>query len=97
MTKTEITRAECRCEFDIHLDGSVLADTYKAYVTGFRTHLAIDSPAPAEAIARVIRLAKRSCFAEQLVANPVPLESTYEVNGKPLEAIDLSDRTEPQK
>ncbi len=85
MTKTEITKAECRCDLDVYLDGSVLKGTYAAHVAGFRTHLILESPAPPEAIARVIRLAKQSCFAEQLILHAVPIESTYELNGEKTE------------
>lgn len=89
MLKKEITHAECHCEFDIHQEGSVLADTYRSVAKEFRTHISIDSPESAADVARIIRLAKRSCFAEQLIPNAVPLVSTYTVNGSSTE-VDLS-------
>lgn len=66
-------------------DGSVLQDTVQAHVTEFRTHLSVDSPEPDAEIERVLRLAKRTCYAEQLVRHGVPLKSTYQVNGEPRE------------
>jgi hypothetical protein len=85
MTKTKVEHAECRAEFDIVQEGSILRDTAHSAVTGFRTHLSIRSDEPAERIERVIRLAKQLCFAEQLVVSPVPLTSTFTVNGNPFE------------
>lgn len=89
MLKKKITHAGCHCEFDIHQEGSVLRNTYRSVAKEFRTHLSIDSPESEADIARIIRLAKRSCFAEQLITNAVPLMSTYTVNGNPME-VDLS-------
>lgn len=74
---------------DVYLEGSVLNDTYHSGVREFRTHFTIDSPESETDIARIIRLAKRSCFAEQLIPNPVTLQSTYTVNGSPME-VDVS-------
>ena len=88
MTKIKITKAECRCEFDAYVKGSVLKNTVQSGVTAFRTHLKIESPEPDEVVARIIRLAKRGCYAEQLVTTAVPLQSTYTLNGKSFE-IDL--------
>ena len=40
---------------------------------------------------KIVRAAKRGCYAEQLIQHPVPIVSTYVLNGKP-GTIDLSDR-----
>ena len=85
MLKKRIDKARVRCEFDFFLDGSVLADTVCSGVTEFRSFLEIDSPEPEDVVARIIRTAKRGCYAEQLVQTPVPLVSTYTVNGRPFE------------
>lgn len=89
MTRKRIERAECHCEFDVYQTGSVLQGTVETGVKEFRTHLIIDSPEPDADIERIIRLAKRGCFAEQLVVNSVPLRSSYTVNGAPHE-VDLA-------
>ena len=86
MTKTKIDHAECRCEFDIRQTGSIIRDTAASDVLAFRTHLSVESSEPLERIARVIRLAKRTCFAEQLVRNPIDLTSTFTVNGESVDA-----------
>jgi hypothetical protein len=85
MLKKTVRKAKVRCEFDFYLDGSVLADTVHAGVTEFRTFLEIDSPEPDEVVARIIRTAKRGCYAEQLVQTAVPLVSTYSLNGRPFQ------------
>lgn len=90
MMKKQIDRADCRCEFDYYNDGSVLAGTVRSGVRDFRTHLEIDSPEPPEVIAQIIRLAKRGCFAEQMITHATPISSTYLVNGAAQE-VDCSD------
>ena len=85
MLKKTVTAARARCEFDFYLDGSLLADSIRSGVTEFRTALEVESPEPDEVIARIIRSAKRGCYAEQLVTTAVPLVSTYTVNGQPFE------------
>ena len=91
MLKKTISSAKCRCEFDFMLTGSVIQDTNRAVIKGFRTHLEIESPEPEEVIVKIVRAAKRGCFAEQLIEHPVPIESTYVLNGQP-GAVDLGDR-----
>lgn len=88
MTKTPITSVTCDVEFDGYVDGSVLAGTITSGVDEFRTHLTIESTAEQNAVERIIRLAKRGCYAEQLIRNPVPLTSTYTLNGVSLTGLD---------
>lgn len=85
MLKKRIAHAEVHVEMDVVLRGSVLADTIAAGATGCRTHFKVESPESHEDILKVIRLAKRGCYAEQIVQTAVPLESTFEVNGRPVE------------
>jgi len=91
MLKKTITSARCRCEFDFMLTGSVIQDTNRAVVKGFRTHLEIESPEPEDVVLKIVRAAKRGCYAEQLIENAVPIQSTYVLNGQP-GTVDLSDR-----
>ena len=85
MLKKTVTSARCRVEFDTYLRGSLLADTNESGVTQLRTHLILESPEPVEVVQRIVRAAKRGCFAEQLVQHAVPLASTFELNGEPLD------------
>jgi hypothetical protein len=83
MLKKNIAGASVRVEFDLYLGGSVLAGTVSGGATAVRTELTIDSPESLEDIARVIRLAKQGCFAEQMIRKSTPIISTYVVNGQP--------------
>jgi hypothetical protein len=88
MLKKTVHKARVRCEFDFFVDGSVLADTIHSGVTEFRTFLDIESPEPDDVVQRIIRTAKRGCYAEQLVQTPVPLVSSYTLNGRSI-SVDL--------
>jgi hypothetical protein len=94
MTKTVVTSAKCHCELDVWVDGSVLKGTIHAGVNQFRTHFTIESPEPPDRIQALIRLAKRGCYAEQLVRTAIPLASTYSVNGVEM-AMDLGEEAAP--
>ena len=88
MTKTPIQKARVRVVMHWYLRGSVLQQTVEGGCTEVETHLEVESDAPPEKVAQVIRCAKQGCFAEQLVQRPVPLTSTIQVNGT---AFDLAD------
>ena len=83
MMKISVTKASARVRFRKFLGGSVLKGTVYTRWDGVDTHLAIESDAPAEKLAHLIRNAKNGCFAEGLIVQSVPLDSTVEVNGKP--------------
>ena len=50
-----------------------------------QTHLEVESDDDPEKIRNVVRLAKKGCFAEQMVVRPTPLTSTISINGQPFE------------
>jgi hypothetical protein len=83
MMKLEIRGASVKVRFRKFLGGSVLKGTVYNRWDGVDTHLAIESDAPPEKLAHLIRNAKNGCFAEGLIVQSVPLNSTVEVNGKP--------------
>ena len=83
MMKMKVTKASCKVRFRKFLGGSVLKGTVYNRWDGVDTHLSIDSDEPAEKLAHLIRNAKNGCFAEGLIVQSVPLNSTVEVNGKP--------------
>jgi hypothetical protein len=87
MLKKTVTRAECTVEFDWYLRGSVLRGNVEAGATECRTEFVIDAPESEEDVLRIVRLAKRGCFAEQMVQTAVPLVSTYVLNGKRAEVV----------
>ena len=83
MMKLEVTKASCKVRFRKFLGGSVLKGTVYNRWDGVDTHLSIESDAPPDKIAHLLRNAKAGCFAEGLITQQVPLNSTIEVNGKP--------------
>ena len=72
----------------MYLSGSVLAGTVEGGVSEVRSDFDVESDGPEEELLRVVRLAKRGCFAEALVKNPVPMRSTVKLNGRAFDDLD---------
>ena len=85
MMKLKVSKASCKVRFRKFLGGSVIKGTVYNRWDGVDTHLSIESDAPADKLAHLIRNAKNGCFAEGLITQSVPLNSTIEVNGKPIQ------------
>ena len=85
MMKLTVKNASAKVRFRKFLGGSVLKGTVFNRWDGVDTHLTLESDAPAERLAHLIKNAKAGCFAEGLIEQKVPLNSTIEVNGKPFE------------
>ena len=83
MMKIEVKKASAKVRFRKLLGGSVLKGTVFCRWDGVDTHLSVESDAPPEKLAHLIRNAKAGCFAEGLITQQVPLHSHIEVNGKP--------------
>ena len=83
MMKLEVRNASVKVRFRKFLGGSVLKGTVYNRWDGVDTHLAIESDAPPDKLAHLITNAKNGCFAEGMIVQSVPLNSTVEVNGKP--------------
>jgi len=83
MMKLTVKKASVKVRFRKFLGGSVLKGTVYCRWDGVDTHLSVESDAPADKLAHLIRNAKAGCFAEGLITQSVPLNSTIEVNGQP--------------
>ena len=83
MMKLTIKDASVKVRFRKFLGGSVLKGTVYNRWDGVDTHLALDSDAPPDKLAHLIRPAQAGCFAEGLIEQKVPLNSTIQVNGQP--------------
>ena len=83
MMKLVVNNASAKVRFRKFLGGSVLKGTVYNRWDGVDTHLSIETDAPADKVAHLIKNAKAGCFAEGLIEQKVPLNSTIEVNGKP--------------
>ena len=82
MTKTQITKAKVRVLIHWYLTGSVIKGTVDSGCREVETHLEIESDDSQPKVDHVVRMAKKGCFAEQLVVRPVPLTSSVRINGQ---------------
>ena len=83
MMKITVAHASVKVRYRLMVGGSVLKGTVFCNVEGVDTHLSVDSDAPPDKLAHLIRNAKNGCFAEGMIKQAVPLQSTIDVNGKP--------------
>ena len=83
MMKITVKNAKCSVRFRNFLGGSVLKGTVYNRWDGVDTHLSVECDAPPDKMAHLLKNAKAGCFAEGLITQQVPLQSTIEVNGKP--------------
>ena len=82
---TPIDRARVFVTAKFKSEGSVLAETVRAAGLGFATRLEIESRAPAEKVAAVVRNAENGCYVLQTILNPVPVERSFTLNGDPFD------------
>jgi hypothetical protein len=85
MMKLTVKDASAKVRFRKFLGGSVLKGTVFNRWDSVDTHLSIESDAPMDKLTHLIRNAKAGCFAEGLITQSVPLNSTIEVNGNPVD------------
>jgi len=85
MMKLKVRKSRCHVEFDYLLSGSVLKGTVKTTWKGVTTNLEIDSEDPVERIVALVKNAKGGCFAENLVVQQVPLNSSVTLRGQTIE------------
>jgi organic hydroperoxide reductase OsmC/OhrA len=82
MMKLKFKQASCRVEMDYFLKGSVLKGTVESGCTETRILFRVDTDEPdQERVDRLIRNAKRGCFAESMIRQNVPVKSAVELNG----------------
>jgi len=65
--------------------GSVLAGTAQGICEGFDVQLSIESHAPVEEIAELMRLAHRMCFTQDALSGQVKLTTSHFLNGEAIE------------
>ena len=78
----EDARVDIRCHFDVAdklgLEGPGAAFGEATFA------VAIQSPAPAESVRRLIAHAERGCHAEQTFRTPIPVKTSAILNGQEL-------------
>jgi len=89
MMKIAVTNANAKVRLRKFLGGSVLKGTVFCRWDGVDVDLSVDSDAPSDKLVHLLRNAKAGCFAEGLIVQSVPLNSTIKVNGKafPIEGV----------
>jgi len=82
MMKLQFKQASCRVEMDYFLRGSVLQGTVESGCTETRVLLRVETDEQnQDQVNKLIRNAKRGCFAESMIKSSVPMKSLIEVNG----------------
>ena len=66
--------------------GSIRADTVQSRLIDVETSLSIDSPAPAQEIAKLVATAERMCFLMDTIRQPHEVRNSLTLNG---EALDV--------
>jgi len=94
MMKIKVKGASCKVGFNKVLSGSVLKGTVNVRWKSVMTHLKVQSDAPRERIAFLIKNAKQACPAETLITQQVPLISYVDLNGEPLEIEGMTAHRE---
>ena len=84
MLKVEITKIRAHVGVEIVRTGSVLAGTVRATVPKIVTEYQIESPAEESKVAALLRAARNGCFVRAALAEPVAMEDTTTLNGKPI-------------
>lgn len=78
-------RAHVTAEFEQH--GSVLAGSARSRCVRVMTRCEIDSSAPAEAVAKLARVAEATCYTAQALRSEVATTTTFVLNGSPLVVV----------
>ena len=86
MLKMKVDKLRMHVTARYKVEGSVLNNTVQAEMVGVQTRLELESPEPAEKVARLIRNAEKGCFVMQGLLKPVPITGVTILNGKALPA-----------
>lgn len=89
MMKVPLEKVRMKVAMRFFLEGSVLRQTVQGGSLGVVTTLEVQSGAPAERLAAVIRNAENGCFALQSLLRGVQVESQVRLNGKPFDLEDF--------
>ncbi len=81
MMKVKIGKARVHVTARFRNEGSVLRETIDARGVGFETKLDVESEAPPERVAAVIRNSEKGCYVMQTILKPTPVEMRVTLNG----------------
>ncbi len=83
--KVPLNGVTMKGRWGMHTEGSALQGTLQTNPIGLDIEMQLDSDAPPEDLARVVRTAERACHSTQAVRQAVPTQIQVEVKGIPLE------------
>ena len=81
MMKVKIDKARVQVTARFKNEGSVLRETIDAQGVGFETKLDVQSAAPPERVAAVVRNSEKGCYVMQTILKPTPVETRVTLNG----------------
>jgi uncharacterized OsmC-like protein len=85
MMKIELKRVHVDQVIRFFRKGSILGGTIQSGSLGIEVQVDVESDESRDKIARLVHVARESCFTHGALANPVPVETTLRLNGLPLE------------
>lgn len=84
MMKIQVNKARIHVAMRNKTEGSVLKGTVKASCLGIETRVELESEESPERIAALVKNAENGCFTMQALLEPVPFETSVNLNGAPL-------------
>jgi hypothetical protein len=85
MMKIELKRVHVDQVIRFFRKGSILGGTIQSGSLGIEVQVDVEADEPQDKIARLVHVARESCFTHGALANPVPVETILRLNGQPLE------------
>ena len=92
MLGARLDKLRVHVRIDWSSEGSVKAGTIAARCHGMTSRIEVESPDDPALIAALIHNAREGCYAEAAVAEPVEIESSARLNGRPLDLTAYSKR-----
>lgn len=92
MMKVDIKSARLVVQSRFRTDGSVLKETIQGSTHGFEVKIEVESDAPPDRVAALVRNAEDGCFVMQAIKNPTEIAHSVTLNGQPLD-IDAMKRS----
>ncbi len=81
--KIELRNERVKVTGRFHEQGSVLRGDAEGFCDGFDVEIQLESDAPEQEIAELVRLARQMCFTEKALAGITPISVNPWLNGRP--------------
>jgi len=84
ITKLNVKSIRIKQVTRFFMKGSALAGTLRGGALGLESVIEVESEEPEEKIRHLIKMGEQTCFTLQSLVNPVPVTTTVQLNGRPL-------------